>query len=128
MTRHRHDLAMKLHRRAPSRLEAELALHMRAAGIPDPEREYRFAPPRRWRFDFCWPDKLLAVEAEGGVYSRGRHVRPVGFEKDAEKYNAAVVAGWRVLRFTGAMINSGEALKQIEQALKESDIQAAGTG
>jgi very-short-patch-repair endonuclease len=118
--KHDHDLAKQLYAPAQSRLEETLSLHLRAAGLPDPEREYRFAPPRRWRFDFCWPDQRLAVEVEGGIYSGGRHVRGSGFEKDAEKYNAATIAGWRVLRFTSAMIQCGEALAQIEQALNET--------
>ena len=25
-------------------------------------REYRFCPPRRWRFDCCWPNYNVAVE------------------------------------------------------------------
>ena len=71
-----------------------------ALGLPPPVAEYRFAPPRRWRFDFAWPELLIAVEVEGGVWSRGRHVRGRGYLGDLEKYNAAVVMGWRVLRYT----------------------------
>ena len=26
-----------------------------ATGLPEAIREYRFAPPRRWRFDYAWP-------------------------------------------------------------------------
>jgi hypothetical protein len=33
------------------------------------------------------------------------------------KYAEAVVAGWRVLRFTGAMVNDGRALEYLERAL-----------
>jgi len=43
---------------------------------------------------------MIAVEVEGGVWSRGRHVRGAGYLADLEKYNAAVVMGWRVLRYT----------------------------
>ena len=68
-------------------------------GLPAPEREYRFGPERRWRFDFAWPSLRIAVEIEGGVWIRGRHVRPVGYLGDLEKYNRAVVLGWRVLRY-----------------------------
>lgn len=68
--------------------------------IPAPFGEYRFAYPRRWRFDFAWPDALVAVELEGGHFVSGRHSRGVGFRQDCDKYNAAVLAGWRVLRFT----------------------------
>jgi very-short-patch-repair endonuclease len=65
-------------------------------GIP----EYRFAPPRRWRFDYAWPDKKVAMEIEGGVWIRGRHTRGAGYIRDMEKYNMATKLGWRVFRFT----------------------------
>lgn len=60
--------------------------------------EYRFAPPRRWRFDYALPRYKIALEVEGGVWTRGRHVRPKGYINDLEKYNTATVMGWRVLR------------------------------
>jgi very-short-patch-repair endonuclease len=63
---------------------------------------------------------LVAAEVEGGTWSGGRHTRGSGFEKDAEKYNEAANDGWRVLRFTGGMIQRGEALQQIERALHNS--------
>ena len=119
MTRHDHQLARKLYA-TESPLEAVLALHIKAAGLPDPEREFRFRATRKWKFDFCWPDQWLAVEVEGGTFSGGRHVRGKGFELDCEKYNAATVGGWRVLRYTSRMIESGQALQQIEAALNES--------
>lgn len=75
-----------------------------APDLPPPEQEYRFHSVRRWRFDFCWPTSKLAVEVEGGTWVRGRHVRGTGYEGDCEKYNAAVLGGWRVLRFTPAML------------------------
>jgi very-short-patch-repair endonuclease len=100
-----------------SALEAELAMHIRAAKLPEPEREYRFDGKRRWRFDFAWPTQLVAVEVEGGIWNGGRHVTGKGFTADTEKYNAAVVAGWRVLRFTGTAIKAGTALATIEAVL-----------
>ena len=63
-------------------------------------REHRFDDKRRWRFDFAWPSSRVAVELEGGLYTRGRHMRPTGFAADCEKYNAAALAGWTVLRYT----------------------------
>jgi len=50
-----------------SELEATLAMHIRVNGLPEPEREYRFHPRRKWRFDAAWPDAKLAVEVEGGA-------------------------------------------------------------
>jgi very-short-patch-repair endonuclease len=64
------------------------------------EREYRFAPPRRWRFDVAFPEHRVAVELEGAVWSGGRHTRGVGYVADMAKYNAAVLGGWAILRYT----------------------------
>jgi len=101
-----------------SDLEETLALHIRAAVLPEPEREYAFYKPRRWRFDFAWPELELAVEVEGGKWTRGRHTRPEGFERDCEKYNTAALAGWKVLRFTGDMVESGAAIDTITDAIR----------
>jgi very-short-patch-repair endonuclease len=88
------------------------------AGLPMPTPEYRFHPTRRWRFDLAWPDKSIAVEVDGAVYTGGRHTRGKGFENDMEKVNAAVLAGWAVLRFSTGMVRDGRALGVIEQLLK----------
>lgn len=99
-----------------SDLERAFLFHLRAARLPAPVREHRFHPSRRWRFDCAWPELKLAVELEGGTWIHGRHNRGRGFEADCEKYNAAALAGWRVLRFTAAMVESGAALEQVRQA------------
>ncbi|MDA8355538.1 MAG: hypothetical protein M0Z95_04400 [Actinomycetota bacterium] len=101
-----------------SDLERVLLGQLMAIGLPEPEREYRFHPTRRWRFDLAWPDPRLAVEVEGGTWSGGRHTTGAGFEADAEKYAEAVLAGWRVLRVTGKMIESGRAMALVERALR----------
>ncbi len=64
-----------------------------------PQREYRFHPTRRWRFDVAWPEHKVAVELEGGVWTLGRHTRGKGYCADMQKYNAAIELGWRVVRF-----------------------------
>jgi very-short-patch-repair endonuclease len=102
---------------AVSRIEETLALHIRASGLPVPAREFRFAPDRRWRFDFAWPEIKLAVEVEGGIWTNGRHNRGKGMEADMTKYNRATVLGWRVLRVSGGMVTSGEAIRMIEGAM-----------
>ena len=100
-----------------SDLETTLLFQIRAVNLPDPLKEYRFAPPRRWRFDMCWPDNMLAVEIEGGAWTQGRHTRGKGFIADMEKYNKATLMGWRLLRFSGEHIQNGTALAAIEAAL-----------
>ena len=59
---------------------------------------------RKWRFDFAQPALMLAFEVEGGTWTGGRHVNPIGYAKDCEKYNAATRQGWKVFRLTPAMI------------------------
>lgn len=97
-----------------------LGFILESIGLPAPAREYRFAPPRLWRFDYAWPDRRLALEIEGGTYSGGRHVRGKGYERDCEKYNAAALAGWMVLRVTTAMLKDGRGLALLEQAFSSA--------
>lgn len=92
-----------------SQLESMFLMQTRLLGLPIPEREYKFHPKRRWRFDFAWPALMLAVEIEGGVWSGGRHTSGVGFTLDCEKYNEATIAGWRILRVTGAQVKNLQA-------------------
>ena len=79
--------------------------------------EHKFSPTRRWRFDFCHPVLKIAVEVEGAVWVRGRHTRGSGFLKDMEKYNAAVLLGWKVLRYETKQI--GEMVEDVEQLMRE---------
>lgn len=87
-------------------------------GIPKPETEVRFHPSRRWRFDYAWSDKRVAVEIEGGAWSGGRHTRGSGFIKDMQKYNEATRLLWQVYRFTPQQLRSGEAQAYIKEVLK----------
>src|SRR5260363_87704 len=43
-------------RQSMSVLEAQFALRVRVAQLPEPLREYRFDADRRWKFDFAWPN------------------------------------------------------------------------
>jgi very-short-patch-repair endonuclease len=101
--------------------EAEFALHCRANKL-SPIPEYQFAPPRRWRADFAFPDAMLLVEIEGGVWTNGRHNRGSGFTADCEKYNAAAMLGYFVLRFTPDMVKKGEAIAQVIEFIKQKKI------
>lgn len=98
-----------------SELEETLDFQLRQSGLVGFVREYRFCPPRRFRFDFCFLDKKLAIEVQGGIYIRGGHNRPKVFTSDCEKLNLAVLNGFRLLKFTSDMIHSGDAIKMIRR-------------
>jgi very-short-patch-repair endonuclease len=67
--------------------------------LPIPTREYKFHKDRKWRIDFAFVSVRLAIEMEGGIFTRGRHTRPMGFSNDIEKYNALTESGWILLRY-----------------------------
>jgi very-short-patch-repair endonuclease len=100
--------------------ERNLEIQMKAVKLPAPKTQYRFATPRRWTFDFCWPDRRIALEVEGGIWTKGRHTRGVGYEKDCEKYNEAALRGFAVLRVTTGMVKDGRALQVVERAIQAS--------
>lgn len=121
-----------------SKAEEEFALHLRADGIAH-EREYPFAKSigRKWRADFfVYPD--LLVEIEGATYygknkdgsmRLGRHQTAKGFSADCEKYNAATLLGYRLLRYTPDMVSKGMAIEGVVKALslQERVDKTAGT-
>jgi very-short-patch-repair endonuclease len=82
--------------------------------------EHRFHPQRKWRFDVALPAEKLAIEIDGGTWIGGRHTSGAGYEKDCEKLNAAVIEGWRVLRFTSGMVRDGRAMNAINKAMIEA--------
>jgi len=94
-----------------------LQIQMKALGLPIPEKEYRFAPPRRWRADYFFANQVspLAVEIEGGLYSGGRHVRGKGAENDMAKYNEMSIMGISLLRFTPKQVETGHAALTIKR-------------
>lgn len=98
-----------------SYLEELFMMLVRELEIPEPVREFRFSKPRKWAFDFAWPEHMLAIEIEGGNWTRGRHVRPLGFADDCEKYNRALDLGWRVYRYPGD--EAGKAAKKAQELL-----------
>ncbi len=103
-----------------SKPEELFALHLRLKKITMFVREYQFAPPRKWRVDFAYPERAIAIEIEGGIHSNGRHVRAKGFEADCEKYNALAAKGWSLFRYTPSMVKSGAAIEQICEVLNGS--------
>lgn len=78
------------------------------------EKEWKFHPVRKWRFDYAFPDFKVALEVEGGVFTGGRHTRSVGFIKDIEKYNTAAMLGWTVVRTVPDELYTGKTLTMLK--------------
>ena len=103
--------------RVQSEGEVILARDLRALKIRF-EQQYKFHPERNWRADFLITGTKILVEVEGGIWSGGRHTRGKGYIADMEKYNAAAVMGFKVLRFDTQQVKSGLAIKQIENLVR----------
>lgn len=86
-----------------------LMADLRALHLGVVEREYKFSPDRRWRVDFVIKDAMLAIELEGGLHIQGRHNRGAGMQKDLEKYQELVAAGWTLFRFSTKDVLVGRA-------------------
>lgn len=81
------------------------------------EKEFKFHPVRKWRFDYAFPEHKIALEVEGGVWTGGRHTSSVGFLNDMEKYNTATLMGWRVFRTTPDDLYRKKTLDLIKNAI-----------
>lgn len=97
-----------------SKGESLLGIQLKALRIAF-EREYKFHSERKWRADFHLVGKMILVEVEGGIWSGGRHTRGKGYIGDMEKYNAATMLGYQVIRFSTEQVKSGLAIQQIEK-------------
>lgn len=94
-----------------------LAAQVTAFGLPEATREAQLVPGRKFRTDLSWPDRLVAVEVDGGEWGLGRHGRGIGMRADCEKANALTLAGWAVFRFVGSQVQSGYAVDVLRAAL-----------
>ncbi|KHF78447.1 hypothetical protein PJ15_1506 [Acinetobacter sp. neg1] len=107
----------KSQQQEPSEGELILMRDLRALGIGF-EPEYKFHPTRKWRADFLISNTKILIEVEGGIWSGGRHTRGTGYIGDMEKYNAAAILGFQVLRFSTQQVKSGLAVQQIVQLVR----------
>ena len=101
--------------------EEAFALHCRAKFHPvnQPEREYVFAPPRKWRFDFAWHMvNKVALEVDGGIWIRGGHNRGAQIKATWEKENEAQIMGWKILKCEPKDLCTIDTVNLIRRALE----------
>lgn len=109
----------------PSNLEDLLEQKMREAGIPEPEKQLRFARPRLYKADFAWPCGLI-VECDGtggqGPGGTGGHQTRTGIQQDHLRdalAQSSVGGQWGVVRVDRKMVESGVAVMVIEDRLAQ---------
>lgn len=66
----------------------------------DFETEHQFHPVRKFRFDVALINEKIAIEYEGLISDKSGHTTIDGFTSDCDKYNLAILFGWKVLRYT----------------------------
>ncbi len=91
----------------PSNLEAIFLTRLKqlAPELPEPKAQYYFMEEKNWRLDFVFVYEKIGIEIDGGEHMlTGGHTFGLGFTRDRVKQNAAVLRGWRILRFTGSHI------------------------
>jgi len=95
-------------------------LLLKAHGLPLPQTEFVFLPDRKFRADYCWPEAMVIVERQGGLFfkgakaGRGAHALPTNIIRDYEKSNLAQLAGYVYLQFTPRELESGSALPTLK--------------
>ena len=110
-----------------SQLELLLLNRLERAGLPVGEAQYRFVPGRLYRWDRAWTEidgraVKVAVEVQGGTWvPGGAHSRGSGIERDCLKFSIGAALGWRVLPISRKMLESGEGIALIAQALGLSE-------
>lgn len=80
-----------------SKLETKFLRLLRRNGLPLPVAQYQVqVGTKRYRLDFAYPDRKIGIECDGAAHHLGRQA----LQRDLNRQNALVAAGWVVLRFT----------------------------
>jgi hypothetical protein len=116
-----------------SKLETDFAAQIERFKLPPPVPEFKIAlcVGRQYRWDFAWPQYMLAVELHGLVVVRGYasgsvsasaivrggHGTVPGMIRDMDKQNTAVLLGWSQLVFAQNHVKSGAAIQVLQRVL-----------
>lgn len=106
--------------------EAEQAAFILACefhGLPEPIAEYQFHATRKWRLDWmfrhpCSGRRGVALEKNGGIWTKGRHVQPKALENEYLKLTEAQIAGFTVIVVSTQQFNDVGVFELIRRALE----------
>jgi hypothetical protein len=87
----------------------------------DLHSEWRFAPPRRFRFDFAHLPSKIAIEIQGGIFMpNSGHNNGAALVKEYEKLCLASSLGWRIFFLSSVTVSDENIYKLIAQAIANS--------
>jgi hypothetical protein len=105
-----------------ARFEDLFDWQLKAEKAPPWRRQYAFSEAygRAWKIDFAWPELLLAVEIQGGIWRKGggAHSHPSNILRNMKKCNALTALRWRLLQFSTDEVQSGSALQYTMTVLR----------
>lgn len=107
-----------------SELEARFLALVRAAGLPEPVRQCDVGDEHDWlgRSDYGYLAERVLIELD----SRRHHLSELDFQRDRERDNRRIAAGWRPLRFTWHDITARP--KEVIAILRATGVGSRGQG
>lgn len=85
----------------------------------DLEAEYRFHSVRKFRFDFAHPGVKVAIECQGGIWTKSGHSSGNGLKSDYEKFCLAAACGWLVFPMYEDMLKDDYWLALVAEAIRD---------
>ena len=85
------------------------------------EREYKFHPTRKWRWDYALPAIKVCVEYQGLNFGHGGasgHQTIKGIVAENWKYSEGAIDGWCIVLINAVSIESGLAHDLIKRAVE----------
>jgi len=82
------------------------------------ERYTKSKRSKRYRADFAHLPSRSLIEIQGGTFNRGRHVTGSGYERDARKFNLAMLCDWKVFLLTSQTAKEIAWLEKIAAVLR----------
>jgi very-short-patch-repair endonuclease len=101
-----------------SKYEIQLREQMIAYDFPEAERHYKPFDDSRHSVDFAYPEVKVAIEISG---YKSQYIWKE-LKRNAEKDYKLKSKKWKVLRFDGSQVQSGDALLMIYEVLKQKKL------
>lgn len=104
-------------KKPPSAIELSMWEQIKASPLPEPRsafngQQVQPIEGRKFRMDFAWPDRMIALEVDGAVH-RIKGTFKASFERDY----LLKLYGWTVLHVGGDEVRNGKALQWITNLL-----------